>query len=209
MKILSNVFLMVIFCVVGVHVTAGEAVDDFIKKLESIESLSGNFTQTMQDADGKELSDPNKGFFQLQRPGKFYWHSEAPYEQFVIVSESGLMIYDPDLEQVTIYEKDTWQNSPAAVLSGSAETIREKYRIEKGSEKNRETYVLTELNKDQKSFEKLSFTFGKKGLDAMQLLDQLGQITDIQFNKVKMNQKLDSSLFAFKPPEDADVIVNQ
>jgi len=53
----------------------------------------------------------------------------------------------------------------------------------------------------------VSLAFDGSGeLAAMELLDKLGQGTEIEFGKLRRNPVLDEKLFRFVPPKGADVI---
>jgi outer membrane lipoprotein carrier protein len=186
-----------------------QAESDFIERLNSIQTLSGKFTQTITDTDGEEVAEETVGKFTLKRPGRFYWETLPPYEQVVIGNEAGLYLYDPDLEQVTIYGREEFLNSPAAVLSGDAAKISEKYNITSQGDKKKQVYVLSEKDASNKSFDTLSFVFTKDQLTSLELKDQLGQLTAIVFDKVKLNKSVDDMLFVFVPPDNVDVIINQ
>lgn len=182
---------------------------DFIAHLESINTMSGAFKQTITDADGEEVADPTEGKFHLKRPGKFYWETSPPFEQVVVGNDAGLIIFDPDLEQATIYNREEFLRSPAAVLSGDAESINKKYNIEQKEVKGRQIFVLREKDVDNKSFENLTFVFKKDKLISLALKDQLGQMTNIVFDKIEVNKKIDDSLFVFVAPDGADVIISR
>ena len=56
-------------------------------------------------------------------------------------------------------------------------------------------------------FERVSLAFDARGeLAAMELLDKLGQSTQIEFRSARRNVALDDKLFRFVPPKGADVI---
>jgi outer membrane lipoprotein carrier protein len=56
-------------------------------------------------------------------------------------------------------------------------------------------------------FETVSIGFNARGeLAAMQLLDKLGQTTELEFSGLRRNLTLDEGLFRFEPPPGADVI---
>src|SRR6187455_3621391 len=46
------------------------------------------------------------GVFSFQRPGKFRWAYEKPYEQLIVGDGSKLWIYDRDLNQVIVRKLD-------------------------------------------------------------------------------------------------------
>ena len=187
-------------------VFAGES---FLQRMDSITSMSGDFHQIMVDADGEEIGDPLDGKFCLQRPGQFYWETFPPYPQKVIRNGQGLLVYDPDLEQLTIYSEAEFANTPGAILSGGTENIRDAYAIESREEKQRVSYILREKNKSDKSFESLSFTFEKSTLVSIELVDQLEQRTHIDFKNMESGKALDAEIFAFTPPQGVEIIRKQ
>lgn len=209
MKRKLNLFLAWAFFASGFFSMFAQAESDFIARLESIQTLGGEFSQTITDAEGEEVAEKTTGKFTLQRPGKFYWETFPPYQQIVVGNEAGLYLYDPDLEQVTIYGREEFLNSPAAVLSGDAASITRKYSIKSDGDKKKQSYILSEKDATNKSFDTLTFVFKKNELISLELKDQLGQLTSIVFNDVTLNEPVDKSLFVFVAPDDVDVIVNK
>jgi outer membrane lipoprotein carrier protein len=48
--------------------------------------------------------------------------------------------------------------------------------------------------------------FGAGGLQAMELTDHFGQITQLRFSRLERNPKVDKSEFRFQPPKGSDVL---
>ncbi len=61
------------------------------------------------------------GTFSFQRPGKFRWAYETPFEQLIVGDGEKLWVYDRDLNQVIVRKLDRALGStPAALLAGDS-----------------------------------------------------------------------------------------
>ena len=103
-----------------------------VNRLSLISSLEGNFQQSVIDESGESLQE-TKGTYKLQRPGFLDWNTAPPFEQRVISNGDKLWVYDPDLEQVTIYNQEKIQDGPANILNGNLEQIKINYNVEHDS----------------------------------------------------------------------------
>ncbi len=72
-------------------------------------------------AKGRQETRESTGTFSFQRPGKFRWTYETPYEQLIVGDGDRLWIYDRDLNQVIVRKLDRALGStPAALLAGDS-----------------------------------------------------------------------------------------
>ena len=84
-----------------------------------VNGATGSFSQYTVNAQGR-TQPAQTGTFSFQRPGKFKWAVQKPYEQLVISDGAKVYQYDPDLLQVTERKVDAAiGTSPAAILFGS------------------------------------------------------------------------------------------
>ena len=96
--------------------SAQEQLRDFVGK---VNGATGSFSQYTVNAQGR-TQPAQTGTFSFQRPGKFKWAVQKPYEQLVISDGAKVYQYDPDLLQVTERKVDAAiGTSPAAILFGS------------------------------------------------------------------------------------------
>src|SRR3569832_266471 len=97
------------------------------------------------------------------------------------------------------------QDTPAQLLS-SGESLEKNFNItEEGKSGEFEWVELTPKQKDS-SFEKVRLGFDQRALRTMELKDNFGQTTRLQFSHLERNPKLVPSLFDFKPPPGVDVV---
>ena len=70
-----------------------------------------SFVQAVQGR-GRGGVQESSGTFTFQRPGKFRWSYEKPYEQLIVGDGDKLWIYDRDLNQVIVRKLDAALGSP-------------------------------------------------------------------------------------------------
>jgi len=118
-----------------------------------------------------------------------------------------LWSYDEDLEQVVVKEQgDILINSPAMLL-GNTKNLNKSYRIEQAVMVV-EGWLWFELTPKQESsnFETVSLAFADNKLKAMEMRDNFGQTTRLEFSNIIKNPKLAKHTFKFVPPKGVDVI---
>lgn len=182
-----------------------QAIDRLTGLLGAVRSLSAEFSQLTLDGSGTRLQE-STGSMKLVRPGKFRWHTNAPLEQELVSNGDVIWLYDPDLEQVTIRKMDQrLTHTPALLLSGDVSEIAENFAITSTEADNVVDFTLIPRAADS-LFDSLRLSFRAGVINDMQLVDSVGQRTNILFSAVKLNQELPEDLFTFEIPPGTDVI---
>jgi outer membrane lipoprotein carrier protein len=172
--------------------------------LAKASTLQADFTQVQVDENGNP-GKRSSGVFYLQRPGKFRWDYQKPYNQEIVSNGGKVWFYDKDLEQVTAKRlNEAIGSTPALLLSGEV-ALETNFNIEKQTI-DEGLYWLKLVPKSEES----GFKYVLLGLDGnmlagMELSDNFGQLTRIYFSNVKTGIKPDSAVFEFKPPAGVDV----
>jgi outer membrane lipoprotein carrier protein len=193
---------------ISAHAGAIEKLKTFIAATHSAQA---NFTQEVLDQNGKHIQNAS-GIMQFQRPGKFRWTYQQPYQQLIVGDGIKFWLYDVDLNQVTVKKLDAaLGSSPAALLSGSNEIERGFTLTEKGSKDNLEWLQATPKGQGGKeqdsSFNKILMAFNTQSeLVVMELNDMFGHKTVLRFSEMQRNPKLSDQQFRFTPPKGADVL---
>ena len=173
--------------------------------LGKAETLSGRFSQLTLDASGTHLQEAT-GQMELKRPGLFRWHTDAPLEQLLVSNGQQVWLYDPDLEQVTIQQLDQrLTHTPALLLSGDVSKIGENFTIEFKEAGDVVDFILRPKARDT-LFDTLRLSFRGGLINDMQLIDSVGQRTNILFMGVQLNQPLAAERFTFEIPAGVVVI---
>jgi outer membrane lipoprotein carrier protein len=127
-------------------------------------------------------------------------------EQLLVSDGQKVWLYDPDLEQVTIQKLDQrLTQTPALLLSGDVSKIEDSFTITYKQSGNVTDFVLKPKTSDT-LFDSLRLSFRSNVINDMQLIDSVGQRTNILFFNVKMNEPVNASEFVFEIPKGADVI---
>jgi outer membrane lipoprotein carrier protein len=205
--------LMLFVIPISAHAGAIEKLKTFVAATHSAQA---NFTQEVLDQNGKRIQGAS-GIMQFQRPGKFRWTYQKPYEQLIVGDGTRFWMYDIDLNQVTVKKLDAaLGNSPAALLSGSNEIERGFTLMEDGSKDGLEWLQATPKSQDSKdpanngqdrSFNKILMAFNAQSeLVMMELNDMFGHKTVLRFSAMQRNPKFPEQQFRFSPPKGADLL---
>lgn len=199
------VFAAVVLFFAPLTAEAG-AIEKLKTFIAATHSAQANFTQEVLDQNGKRIQNAS-GVMQFQRPGKFRWTYQKPYEQIIVGDGAKFWLYDKDLNQVSVKKLDAaLGSSPAALLAGSNEIERGFTLKESGNREGLDWLQATPKGQDS-SFASVYMAFNDKaGLVVMELNDAFGHKTVLRFDHMQTNPKLPAQQFKFTPPEGADVV---
>ncbi|MBM1199057.1 outer membrane lipoprotein chaperone LolA [Pseudomonas fragi] len=204
MRFVSMLLLPVLaFSSLSAHADA-----ESVKRLGQLlgsDTITARFSQLTLDGSGTQLQE-TAGDMSVKRPGLFYWHTDAPQEQLMVSDGQKVSLWDPDLEQVTIKKLDQrLTQTPALLLSGDVSKISESFNITSKQAGDVMDFTLKPKTKDT-LFDSLRLSFRGGKINDMQLIDSVGQRTNILFTGVKVNEPIPASKFKFDIPKGADVI---
>lgn len=202
---MKQILSIMMLCVLPLTAHAG-GIDKLKEFIAATHSAQANFTQLVSDQNGKRIQSAS-GIMQFQRPGKFRWTYQKPYEQLIVGDGEKFWLYDVDLNQVTVRKLDAaLGSSPAALLSGSNEIERDFTLRESGNQDGLDWLQAIPRTQDS-GFEKILMAFNAQAeLVVMELNDTFGNKTVLRFSGLERNPQLASSLFKFVPPAGADVL---
>lgn len=193
-------FLMLLSA--AAHADPVQSLKDFFN---TTQSMRAQFHQTVLDAKGRKLQEVN-GVMQLQRPGKFRWDYHEPYLQIIVGDGKKVWLHDPELNQVTVRRLDqVLGSSPAALLAGTAE-FDKTFEVKNDTRQDDLDWVEVTPKSTDSGFKNMLLGFKEGQLAEMQLHDNFGQTTVIEFSKLERNPKLAPAQFKFVPPAGADVV---
>lgn len=174
------------------------------KFLQETQTLEANFQQTLRTHKGEVLQQ-TEGRFYFNRPGKFRWNYQTPFEQIIVSDGKRIWIYDVELAQVTVQKHDlSLPSSPMALLQDSAK-LHQSFTVTPLDERDGVYRLKLESKAGASDFTQIVVGVDAKGLRFMQLHDQFEQTTDIVFSEIATNTELAKELFEFHPPAGVDV----
>lgn len=198
----------------GASLNGVEQLRQFVK---TVQSAQGEFAQQQmrtpkanEPQDKLKLVRQTSGQFIFQRPGKFVWDTQKPYEQKLIADGKQLLMWDKDLNQLTIRSaSQALAASPAAILFGES-ALDAQFELEDGGTKTDLQWVnLKPKAKPGQSdlpYTKIAIGMGAGLPKALELTDGFGSIVLVVFNQMQINPKIESGRFQFKAPPGAEVL---
>jgi outer membrane lipoprotein carrier protein len=205
-RLLSPVFALVLVLATAAPAQAGgrESFDAFTRGLKG---LDGQFSQQVFDSKGQR-KESSSGRVALSAPKLFRWEYVKPAPQLIVADGKAVWVYDPDLTQVTTRPQgEEEQNSPLTALTDPAKLERDFTLKDAGSREG-----LSWLEILPKRGEEAGFRNARLGFDAgnalvrMEIVDALGQRTDIRFSGWKRNPTFAADTFRFVTPKGVDVV---
>jgi outer membrane lipoprotein carrier protein len=179
--------------------------DELHAFLEGTRTAQGKFTQVVTNREGR-TTQTSSGTFAFERPGKFRWTYDKPFDQLIVGDGEKVYVYDRDLNQVIVRKLDAALGAtPAALLAGD-NALERNFTLTAGGAGEGLEFVNAVPRTADSQFKQIRIGF-KSGLpQRMVLTDAFGQTTDLAFSDVARNPKLPPDLFQFTPPKGADVV---
>lgn len=205
MDVLKHFCLFLLFYPLA-SIAQASATNSLKNFIHDARTVRATFTQSVLDKNGRTVQT-GQGTMQFQRPGKFRWIYEKPYEQLIVGDGDRIWFYDRDLNQVTVRRLDlAIGSSPAALLAGDSD-IEQNFELrDTGSLAGTEWLEAKPKTRDS-TFEWVRLGFTLDGvLKSMELHDNFGQTTVLTFSRLERNPRLAPDLFKFTPPAGSDVI---
>ena len=162
---------------------------------------------------GLKVVRQTQGHFVFQRPGRFIWDTQKPYEQKLIADGKQLILWDKDLNQATIRPAgQVLAATPAAILFGEA-SLDQHFDLVEGEARLGMQWVALSPKKDPnvKNANDLPYTKISIGManglpKALELIDGLGSVVLVTLDKMQLNVNLPANSFTFTPPAGAEVL---
>ena len=166
---------------------------------------------------GFKVVRQTQGHFVFQRPGRFVWDTQKPYEQKLIANGSQLVLWDKDLNQATFRPAgQALASTPASILFGET-SLDQHFDLIDGDERSGMKWVALapkkepSKNPNAKSGNDLPYTKISIGMSnglpkALELIDGLGSVVLVTLDNIQLNINLPANRFNFTPPAGAEVL---
>lgn len=172
-----------------------------------LKGLEGRFEQQVFDANGRS-KEKSSGTVAVSAPRLFRWEYLKPFEQLIVADGQKVWIYEPDLEQASVKPQgEEERNSPLVALFDPARLERQFDVSEEATpSEGLQWLTLTPKVDTEASFQMARLGFGPQGLARMQVMDLVGQKTEIRFEAWKRNPSFAAGTFKFVPGAGVDVV---
>ena len=173
--------------------------------LNDTKTSKGTFKQSVASKT-RPAPQNSSGSFAFQRPGKFRWTYDKPFEQLIVGDGTRVWVYDRDLNQVVVRKLDVALGAtPAALLAGD-NALEKNFDLTAGMSSGDLDYVDATPKTAESQFTRVRIGFRDNLPRRMELTDAFGQITTLDFTSVERNPPLAATLFHFDVPAGADVV---
>lgn len=186
------------------NLAANEVEQRLNRALGSLDSLQADFKQTVLD-DNKEVVQQSQGKVSIQRPGKFAWIYQKPYEQQIIADGKELWVYDVDLAQVTVKPMEHGLASAPIMVLMKKQKVETEFDVSEIGQRKFLFWIELVPKKADMEFSRVYLGLEGDVIKAMELRDSFGQSTQIVFENLRQGVIFDPSTFEFNPPPGVDV----
>ncbi len=194
-------FALALAVATAAHADPVETLREFVR---DVKSARADFTQTVTSPDGarKKVSS---GLFEFARPNRFRFEYQKPFVQTIVADGQKVWIFDADLNQASSRKLgDALGATPAALLAGA--TLDKDFELANQQPKDGLEWALATPRQKEGAFQSVRVGFRGKQLAAVEIVDQFGQRSVLQFSRYEPNAVLPPANFQFKAPAGADVV---
>ena len=180
--------------------------------LSEVQSAEGEFEQQQlrpprAGEDKPKVLRKSSGRYVFKRPGLFLWETQKPFTQKVISNGQQILVWDSDLNQLSIRPiARGLAASPAALLFGE-QALENHFDLISGGEKRGMYWVeLKPKDAAPQNYVRLGLGFSDGLPRALELHDNFGVVTIIGLGKMRTNINVDAKQFKFEPPKNAEIL---
>ncbi|MBC9903586.1 MULTISPECIES: outer membrane lipoprotein chaperone LolA [Achromobacter] len=186
-------------------VFAASAQEQLRAFVATVTAATGSFSQYTVNNQGR-TQPAQTGVFSFQRPGKFKWAVQKPYEQLVVSDGRQVFQFDPDLAQVTERKVDAAiGTSPAAILFGSG-SLEQSFDVSALPSKDGIDWLRAKPRTADAGFSRVDIGMKDNLPVRVELLDSFGQTTRVDLSGIAANPQLPAKEFQFVAPKGVDVV---
>ncbi len=199
---LAIVILIGSLLMAGAATAAEPDLSGLARYFDTIDTLSGEFTQRTLDEQGA-LVEQAEGDFALARSQRFAWHYQTPWEQVIVSDGRRLWVHDVDLEQVVVRPLDEALGIGAAqLLSGDLAKLQADFQIHTQGPNQ----IELQPTDPAWDFQRIQLTLREGIPQRITIRDGLGQRIEVVLTDLQRNPSFAAERFAFQPPAGVDVL---
>ena len=181
-----------------------DAVDTLRAFVRDVKSGRSAFTQTVVSPDGARRK-VSSGTFEFQRPNRFRFVYEKPFEQQIVADGDKVWIWDKDLNQASSRRiAQALGATPAAILAGGS--LDTDFALAAAPARDGLEWVEAKPKAPDSAFRTVRIGFRGPALTAIDIVDAFGQTSLLRFADLISNAPVAPERFRFVPPAGADVI---
>ena len=211
-----HIVLLPLAGLVAPIVRAQDALDLLARFMKEVRSGRARFTQVVTSparAGQPPRSRTSSGELVFQRPGRFRFAYQKPFEQLMVADGQTLWLHDVDLQQVTARRQaQVLGSTPAALLTAAADlqALQADFVLEALPEREQLQWVRANprVAEGQVRAVQAGLRETPQGpvLAVIDIEDGMGQRSVLRLTDFAINPVLPADTFVFRPPAGVDII---
>ncbi len=182
-----------------------QAINDLQRFFSDVQSYTAKFSQVVLD-ESFNLLQESSGTLWIQRPDKFRWDYDIPFEQHIVGDGERIWVHDVELQQVTVRRLGGGLGATPALLLAGRGKLDENFLVNHlGLQGQLEWTQLIPKNKDA-GYEEIRVGFENGRIRILEMIDSFGQTTRIALRDANENVEINAGKFVFEPPPGTDVV---
>ena len=182
-----------------------QAANDLQRFFNDVQSYTAKFSQVVLD-ESFNLLQESSGTLWIQRPDKFRWDYDIPFEQHIVGDGERIWVHDVELQQVTVRRVSGGLGATPALLLAGRGKLDENFSVNSlGLQGQLEWTQLIPKNKDG-GYEEIRVGFENGRIRILEMIDGFGQTTRIALRDATENVEINAGKFVFEPPPGTDVV---
>ncbi|OGR00160.1 MAG: hypothetical protein A2511_05840 [Deltaproteobacteria bacterium RIFOXYD12_FULL_50_9] len=233
---LANLRLLIVFLLIGccnpLQARSGEKASDpqaVASRLQQTYNKTTSITVQFQQVTTLKMSRQirkGNGKMSILKPGRMRWDYQTPEEQVIICDGEKIRMYFAKTKQLMVAPAKEYIQSDVTYgfFAGTGDITRDFIVSSPDLQQTPDISVLTEAEKNSRESQiiRLSPRLPHPHVDylhvwvdsktsmvnQLQIVDQLGSVTDLVFSKIKINESITEESFIFTPPVGTELIEN-
>lgn len=180
-------------------------IDSLRRFFKEVNSFSARFSQVVLDERLSPIQE-SSGMLWIERPNKFRWDYEKPYQQRIVADGERLWVYDVGLQQVSVRRLSGGLGDTPAMLLAGRGRLEDNFTIKALGAQNGTEWVQLSPRRKDSGYEDIRIGFAQGKLRVLEMVDGFGQVTRVTFQSSRENPRIEPNRFSFTPPEGVDVV---
>lgn len=173
--------------------------------LSQTRSMRGKFRSVLLDEQRVPLAE-SSGLVAIKRPHRFRWEYLSPAPSLILADGVKLWSYDAELEQAVVRSMADMDGANPSNLLGGDVDVDQDFNVIGLYKVDDIEWVELEPKRAASDFTKVRLGFEGGNVVLMELGDQLGQTTQIQFTDIEVNVPIADDQFVFVPPAGTEIV---